>query len=110
MDVNCGKREISNVPTQALMMMNSDFVLKSSAAFAKRLETMAGSDVSEQVRLGWQLAYGHPPSSEEIQLAEKFLHDQKQLLVERENENPEQQALTNYCQTLLSSNQFLYME
>ena len=110
MDVNCGKREISNVPTQALMMMNSDFVLKSSAAFAKRLETMAGSDVSEQLRLGWQLAYGHPPSSEEIQLAEKFLHDQKQLLVERENENPEQQALTNYCQTLLSSNQFLYME
>ena len=40
----------------------------------------------------------------------EFNQQQVVLLIESGNESPFEQAMTNYCQALLTSNQFLYME
>jgi hypothetical protein len=56
------------------------------------------------------LAYGRAPTREEVQLSIEFIEQQLVLLINSKNESPFEQAMTNYCQALLTSNQFLYME
>ena len=66
--------------------------------------------IAEQIAYGWQLAYGRAPTREEVQLSIEFIEQQLVLLINSKNESPFEQAMTNYCQALLTSNQFLYME
>ncbi len=66
--------------------------------------------IAEQIAYGWQLAYGRPPTRAEVQLSIEFIEQQLVLLIASKNESPFEQAMTNYCQALLTSNQFLYME
>ena len=68
------------------------------------------SPIAEQLAYGWQLAYGRTPTREEVELAVAFFREQLALLKSKNNETPVLHALTNYCQALLSSNQFLYVE
>ncbi len=110
MEVNCGKRESSTVATQSLMLMNSNFVLQSSQAFAQRISSDESKPVNEQLAYGWQLAYGRTPTPEERVMAESYLSEQRELLESRQHESPNKQALTNFAQALLSSNEFLYVE
>lgn len=66
--------------------------------------------IAEQIAYGWQLAYGRAPTREEVQYSIEFIEQQVVLLIASKNESPFEQAMTNYCQALLTSNQFLYME
>ena len=64
-----------------------------------------------QVVSAWQLAYGRPPSNEELTAALEFLAGQVAYLKQTTAPaDPLLDALTNLCQTLMSSNEFLYME
>jgi mono/diheme cytochrome c family protein len=127
MAVNCDKRTRSTAADQSLMLMNSDFILSSSAAFAERLEKEAAEKVDAQLIdsltvhpdatpyigqlvYAWQLAYCRAPTQEEVDLSTEFVVTQLRLLKEQENEKPLRQAITNFCQVLLSSNEFLYSE
>lgn len=136
MEVNCAIRPNSAAATQSLMLMNSDFILESAKAFATRIEAeapdvasdelLAGYDIAlpegaesedpnatvrlRQIIAAWLLAYGRPPETEEADLAAEFLSEQETLLAARENENSRLQALTNLCQSLLGSNEFLHIQ
>ena len=110
MKVNCGKRESSTVATQSLMLMNSDFILKSSLSLAERLANDKSESISEQIVYCWQLAYGRMPSHNELAFAEEYYDEQRKLLETREHESADKQAITNLAQALLSSNEFLYVE
>jgi mono/diheme cytochrome c family protein len=63
----------------------------------------------------WQLALCRPPSNEELELAMNFAADQLDLLQSGAVKLPEgraasRQVLTNLCQSLLSCNEFLYVD
>jgi hypothetical protein len=45
-----GRRDTTNVPTQALYMLNSEFVWERAAGFAKRLKRQA-SDTTSRIEL-----------------------------------------------------------
>ena len=66
--------------------------------------------VSQQVAYGWLLAYGRRPTIDELKLSVDFIREQVELLRTENHKNPLSQAMTNYCQALLGSNQFLYIE
>ena len=110
MEINCGKRESSTVATQSLMLMNSDFVLNHSKAFAERLLPQVKQDVGAALTQAWRLAYGRKPAMDELTAAKTFYSEQCELLMSRKVDSFESQALTNYCQALLTSNEFLYIE
>lgn len=110
MEVNCGKRETTTVATQSLMLMNSDFVLKFSSAFAERLLPDVQKNSGLGLARGWRLAYGRKPAPEELSAMQQYYAEQCQLLKSRQVDSAELQALTNYCQALLTSNEFLYIE
>ncbi|MEX0792501.1 MAG: PSD1 and planctomycete cytochrome C domain-containing protein [Pirellulaceae bacterium] len=66
----------------------------------------------------WRLAFGRIPEPEEIQLAARFLATQLMLLQTAQDAEGkafppaarQRQALTNLCQQLLASNEFLYVD
>jgi len=68
----------------------------------------------QQVVRAWQLAYGRPPNEGELTTALDFLVEQFQALISGRTQaadvSPDLQVMTNLCQVLLSSNEFLYID
>ena len=111
---NCTKRPSSTVPTQSLELLNSDFVTAQARFFAVRL-TNQSQDIETQVAEGWRLAFSKEISAPEKADAIEFV-TRMQVLLSKEyeakqlNDDPIIDAVGLYCQALLSSNQFLYIE
>lgn len=113
MDPNCDRRRASTVATQSLMLMNSDFVVDVADDFAERVIREAGGEASRQVARVWQIAYGRVPDETEASAAESFLRGQRGALESAEDvsaEDAAEKALSTLCQTVLSSNAFLYVD
>jgi cytochrome c553 len=114
MTPNCEQRNASNVAPQSLLMMNSSLVVEYAEHFAARVIHEVGADRREQVRLAWQLAFAIVPSDSEIAAATEFLQQQEQLFRDSPTKpkelTAESLALASFCQALLSSNRFLYVE
>ena len=71
--------------------------------------------VPGQLIRAWQLAYGRDPSDEELALAIRFVVNQLVILEASPEKVPAgrssvRQAMTNLCQSLFASNEFLYVE
>ena len=114
MTPNCDRRASSNVALQSLMLMNSDFAITYAQSFAQRLMAEAGDDPRDQIKRGWTLAFGISPSENDLDAATRFVELQRQTLSEaapdtKSNESY-QQALASFCQALLGSNRFVYVE
>ncbi|MBC8117631.1 MAG: DUF1553 domain-containing protein, partial [Candidatus Saccharimonas sp.] len=117
---NCERRTFSTVAQQSLLMMNNDFLVKQSEAFARRIEETSATEPSARIQRAWQLAYGRIPTEKESTRAIEFLTLQTAYFDEAraklpEAERPKQtppttQALALLCQALLSSNAFLYVD
>ena len=69
MSQSFGARYVSTVPTQALQLMNDDFVLRQAQMFADRVKKEAGNDVAKQVDLAYRIALTRPPTERELSLA-----------------------------------------
>jgi hypothetical protein len=106
-ELNCDRRAASTAAPQALMLMNSDFVLQQAKHFAARLLAERPASSAERIAHAWRLAYLRSPSSEELAIASTFLERQARQL--RGALGAEQAALTNLCQQLLASNEVLYV-
>ncbi|MEC7566732.1 MAG: hypothetical protein VX738_13705, partial [Planctomycetota bacterium] len=88
-------------------------VWDSTTDFHGRLEPNSyelKATVGQQVAYGWLLAYGRRATEEELQVSLEFIREQLSLLRSQNHKTPLAQAMTNYCQALLGSNQFLYIE
>jgi mono/diheme cytochrome c family protein len=73
------KRSVTTTPTQALLMINGDWMLARSAAMAKRVDSLAAASTSGDadrrvVTLAWQIVYGRSPSEKELAGAVSYLN------------------------------------
>src|SRR5215831_12840789 len=93
-NITCGRRNVSTVPTQALTLLNDDFVLRQAQLFADRIRESAPRGLEAEVRAAYEIALCRPPSDEEAQLAREFLKNQK---------------LVDLAHVLLNLNEFVYM-
>jgi hypothetical protein len=101
----CSQRHASTVPLQSLALLNSAFVRTQAQAFARRLLQNAEE---QRVELAFRLACGRPPRPEEARASGRFLTGQRQ--VHSQEKEAELQTWTDYCQMILASNAFLYVE
>jgi len=91
---SAGRRSVSTVPTQALTLINNDFVLKQAQLFADRVKKEAGDDPVKQIRLAYRIALTRPPDETELALATDLLGSH---------------ALVDLTHVLLNLSEFLYM-
>jgi hypothetical protein len=114
MSPNCDRRSFSTVTPQSLLMMNSDFAVDHSNRLAQRVTDEVGQDVSLQVAFAWQLVFANAPSEEELTEATDFVYSQRLLIrnadAKLKAEDAAREALGVFCQALLSSSRFLYVD
>lgn len=70
-----------------------------------------GASLVAQIAYAWQIVYGRAITADELELAGQFLTAQLATL-RAAGDKPEHElaALTNLCQQLISSNEFLYVD
>jgi hypothetical protein len=67
--------------------------------------------VERRIARAWQLAYQRPADPEELNAARRFVEHQRSGFRNSAGKgDPDFAALTNLCQQLLSSNEFLYVD
>jgi len=93
-NLTCGARNVSTVPTQALTLMNDEFVLRQAKLFADRVNETVPEDRGKQIDLAYRLALGRQPSTEELSIGRDFLSKHQ---------------LVDFTHVLLNLNEFLYM-
>jgi hypothetical protein len=112
---NCAIRTPSTVAPQSLMLMNNEFAADQAEALAERVAHEAGSVPAAQARLAWRRTLAREPSDAQIQSAVAFLTEHAEQFAaqptdKKNSVTPAQRALRSYCQALLISNGFLYVD
>ena len=96
-----GSRDVTTVPTQALFLMNSPFLIKQSKAAARALLEDSGHSDADRVRSFLLTALGRPASSDDVAQATAFLRD-------TEADLGRDEAWARYCHAVFASNEFLF--
>ena len=113
MEPNCARRVSSTVATQSLAMLNSEFIIAQSAAFADRVLTDADDGGNEAlIARAWKTAYSSPISAEQASTLQAFFSEQEaHFKTTLKNDSAaKKKALATLCQVLLASNGFLYVD
>jgi len=76
-DTTSPQRFSTTVPQQALYMLNSPFVTQQARQFVARAEFKAQPDDAGRLKALYRLAYQRDPAPDEIEIAVKFLKDQR---------------------------------
>ena len=105
---NCVQRPTTTMPLQSLSQLNSEFALARAAALARRLEHEAPPDPRHRARLAFEFAAGRAPTDVELRSSLEFLEEQTRSYEPAADASP--RAWGDFCQMLLSSNAFLYVE
>ena len=112
LNITCERRAVSTVPTQALTMLNNEFVLMQADAFAKRVTKLAGDDPGQQVKTMYWIALSREPGQRELESDVAFLKKQREQAMSAGSANGEQaslSALTDLAHVTLNLNEFVYI-
>jgi hypothetical protein len=105
-------RDITNVPSQALFLMNNTFVREQSAAMARRI-LATPRDHPGRISLAYELALGRPPTNGERARAESYLLNEARGLIPvkagRKDEAAEL-SWSTFCQALFACAEFRYLK
>ena len=99
------ERNVTTTPTQALLMINSKDSLARAGEFARRVKSESGNERESQIALAYRLAFGRDVSEAERLAALDFFNRQA-----ARNAAAASSVLTDFCQVLLNSNEFLYVD
>ena len=96
-------RSVTTTPLQQLFVLNSDFLQHQSAALARRLAAHT-SGLEGRVQLAYRVLYGRRADEEEVRLARGFLSGA--------DSDPQgsQRLWSQYCQVLLGSSEFMFVD
>jgi hypothetical protein len=103
-NVTCNRRYVSTVPTQALTLLNNEFVLRQARLLAECLVSEAGNEPGARLTRAYRRVFGRDPSSEERRLNLEFLEKQRAF-----HNGDAPSALTDLAHVLLNLNEFVYV-
>ena len=104
------ERATTNVPTQALYLMNSPFYKEQSRILARLLRERHGLyDRARVAEFIWRV-FNRPATDEEVREGLDFVYEIERMLRKQPNppSNPIEEAWTRYGQTLFASSEFLF--
>lgn len=107
--VSIGDRATTTVAPQALMFMNSPQGRQYAASFAKSLPM----DTKKAVQAAYWRAFSRSPTAIELELSMAFLEQQPLAYQQQRNvdeDKAKRSSRTDFCQSLLSANEFIYID
>ena len=105
-----GRRSVSNVPAQALILMNDPFVAGEAQRWAKRILSRNELDPAGRVRRMYLEAYGRPPTEAETTIALRFLERHGEALgVPPERRATDEQVWAGLAHVLINVKEFIFL-
>jgi hypothetical protein len=104
-DTSCPVRFATTQPTQALTMLNSDFVNEQARLFADRLKAEAGPEPADRIRLALRLTCGREPAADEVEQGVAFLEE-----LQADYGLDAEAALGRFCLVALNLNEFIFLD
>ena len=98
---SAAKRTSNVLPQQFLFMMNSPFMIKRAKALSSLLQRKESTDEA-RVNFAYSLLYGRSPTDQEREISHQFLATQPV-------SNDSLDLWQQYCQVMLSANEFMYI-
>lgn len=107
-----GNRNATVVAPQALLMLNADLVIDSASAWAEQL-TATGESDTDRIRAAYEQALARSPSQAELHRATDFLASETAAASTAgskfDGPAARRHAWSLFCQSLLASNEFIYL-
>lgn len=99
-----GRRTVSNVPAQALALMNNPMVVEQATVWAKRVLSQPGS-AAERIHRMYETAFGRPPTDAERADALAFLAERSKEI----GAEDDPRAWADLCHVLFNLKEFIYL-
>nr|MDQ3331023.1 DUF1553 domain-containing protein [Planctomycetota bacterium] len=95
-----GRRNVSNVPAQALILLNDPFVIDQAKLWARQVPAEPSLSTEDRITRLYEAAYSRPPSAEETTTAVAFLEARSET---------DEQAWTDLCHVLFNGKEFVFV-
>jgi len=113
-----GDRDTTTVATQALYLLNDPFVRRQALALAERLLPRNDLDDAGRIELAYRSTVCRAPTTKEIERASRYLTDYEAAIqrtapaqgATKESAKPKTAAWASFCQALLASAEFRYLQ
>ena len=102
---SCARRFVTTQPTQALNLLNSEFVNKQAEVLAKRVEDEHAANLQTKVWLVLNKVMARTPDNDEVDEGLAFINDMKQ-----RHGTSDQRAFELFCLLALNLNEFMYID
>ncbi|MGX1928806.1 PSD1 and planctomycete cytochrome C domain-containing protein [Flagellimonas sp. 2504JD4-2] len=105
-----GRRDVTNVPAQSLILMNDPFVIQQSEILAQKL--LAEKDLSFDQKIEWiyMQTFSRKPTEKEIDNASKFMIAIKAMKdIDEMDENKDLEVWKEYCHSIFNLKEFIYL-
>lgn len=104
-DFTCPVRFSTTQPTQALGMLNSDFLNQQARIFAQELAEHADWSQQDKVAVVLQRVLQRPPTPQEVERGHMLVNS-----LQAEFEQDAATAMKNFCLLALNLNEFIYLD
>ncbi|HKI30729.1 MAG TPA: PSD1 and planctomycete cytochrome C domain-containing protein [Gemmataceae bacterium] len=105
-----GERPTTTIAPQALYLMNNPHVRGYARGFARRVAPDTKTPIEEAVRMGYRMALGRGPTTAELADSTAFVKSQAADYEAAKQADARDLALTDFCQTLMCLNEFVYVD
>ena len=109
-DLVVGRRTVTNVPAQSLLLMNSPFVMDRAEEAASRLRNTATTSDCDLVHRAYELILSRQPTSQEFDRAAEFLADARKDWERFDREKDSMTPLGQLIHTLFASTEFRMLD
>ena len=100
-----GSRVTTTVPTQALLMMNGDYLMNESRSIAKNWLNATDKALKPSLNLLYEALLTRSPTPDELAWAEDFLED----FLPEDSDSNKTESWNALCHTLVMSNDFIHV-
>jgi mono/diheme cytochrome c family protein len=108
--VSVASRPRTTIAPQALLFMNNIQVRGYAEGFSKRLAETAEHSFADAVSQGYLVALARQPDPAEREAGVQFIERQMKSYSDQNNPRAKHLALTDFCQVLMSLNEFIYVD
>ena len=104
-----GKRTVTNVPSQSLILLNDPFVLLEAEAMAKNMMTQKSLDFDGQIQWIYMRSFGRPAKAKEIEEAKLLIDKLAKLNGVKKDAYKDVNTWKDYIHSVFNLKEFIYL-
>ncbi len=105
-----GDRNVSNVPSQTLILMNDPFVVEQSKVWGRSLINDQAASVEDRITSMYHAAISTPPTDQQIEFAKSFLEQQAgEYGISKESMLKDERLWADLAHVLMNTKPFIYL-